>query len=105
MSTWTPEREAEIRARCDAATEGPWRYRPYPTCVIAAPHEEVADIQAGNDDAAFIAHARQDLPDALAEIERLRALLAEALAQAKAIDDATLDCGCAYRMLLVLEDD
>lgn len=40
MSTWTNERHEAARARCEAATEGPW----------------------------------DDLPDALDEIERLRAL-------------------------------
>jgi hypothetical protein len=53
--TWTDERHAAARARCEAATEGPWR-RQMP---------------------AFIASARSDLPAALDEIERLRARVTE----------------------------
>jgi hypothetical protein len=78
---WTPERLREARERCERATPGPWRtvdrwdgseVRSDPgTRVIVA-----VDLCA--EDAAFIAHARADLPAALAEIERLRDLLREA---------------------------
>lgn len=74
----TDERLAEIRARADAATEGPW----------AADHTEIYGLHRGiwiaecsreewgegDVDGAFIAHARTDVPDLLAEVDRLRAL-------------------------------
>jgi hypothetical protein len=66
---WTPERIRETRERCERATPGPWRtvdrwdgseVRSDPgTRVIVA-----VDLCA--EDAAFIAHAREDLPAALA---------------------------------------
>ncbi len=87
----------QIKARCEAATEGPWWkiVLPWRDCttepyVFAGPTEEphggipVADsplheaIESDIDNEAnmtFIAHARQDLPDCTAEIERLRGLL------------------------------
>ena len=99
----------EIRARCDAATAGPWdsgRYMcdwgfPF-VCYIKTPQHdpelygEGIELRYGgtvecfsklyNDDknrqcssdAAFIAHARADIPALLAEVERLRGLVWEA---------------------------
>lgn len=94
----TDTRLAEIAARCERATTGPW---------LVAVGEEVGhnwlvcgssrdDDNAGRmwcvetdsihasdvdgdarDDAAFIAHARTDIPTLLVEIERLRGLLAK----------------------------
>ena len=81
---------AEIKARCEAATPGPWvdRLRDFecldgygleshPTvetngktvCVLC---EREFDDDNDEADAVFIAHARQDIPDLLAEVERLR---------------------------------
>lgn len=85
---WTEARHAAVRERCEAATAGPWYAgtdcgalilysaactdsdEPEPAlyaeiCGAARSH------RASN--ARFIAAARQDLPAALAEIERLRA--------------------------------
>lgn len=56
----TPERLAEIKARAEAATSGPWD----DGCSHAVNGE-------------FIAHARQDIPDLVAEVERLRAALSD----------------------------
>ena len=79
----TEERFAEIRGREKAATQGPWRDE----CVIGRRKEietfhtirdkdgaivDVLPISAYHD-AAFIAHARQDIPALLDEVERLRA--------------------------------
>lgn len=75
-----------IRARCDAATPGPWMVfegaYPYGEGYVI---ESPADLVAGNfdheeggiirkEDAEFIAAARTDVPELLAEIERLRGL-------------------------------
>ena len=97
MSEWTTERHAAVKARCDAATPGPWAHM--------RQNKEGRDVSRGTvrpeaDDmpalaeccsqttklgergaydwesnAAFIAEARADLPDALAEIERLGNIL------------------------------
>jgi hypothetical protein len=85
-----------IRARCEAATPGPWRDGDYGQMVWATnPYghgdmrvadvrgwghltgvgtcnftpDKAAEIQDAN--YAFIAHARTDVPDLLAEVERL----------------------------------
>lgn len=93
------EQLAQIRARADAATKGPWylrltdeTYRDRPAhYYIASEVRGIVDVrpddafyvattQRGNAqaraDAEFIAHAREDVATLLAEIERLRAALA-----------------------------
>lgn len=91
----TAERIAQIRARADAATRGPWyvqltaetyidrpsRYPIYSevrgVVEITEGDTYVAQTKRGNEqaraDAEFIAHAREDVAVLLAEIERLRA--------------------------------
>ena len=95
----TPERIAEIKAREGKATPGPWVVDcngisskngtqilnagsciPDPQTAVdygGTVHdwkEEIYDYGVHKwDDAAFIAHARQDIPDLLAEVEWLRA--------------------------------
>ena len=72
---------AEIQARVDAATKGPWV-----TCGIyveTVPEfaldrfdimpETVAKADVGDHDAEFIAHARQDIPNLLAALEKSEA--------------------------------
>ena len=79
----TDEELKEIGARCQAATPGPWR-----AYVEGRDHESGSSFimtgegrNRGEDielagatvaDYDFIAHARQDVPRLLAEIERLR---------------------------------
>jgi hypothetical protein len=85
----TPARIAELRALCEAATAGPWRVSMTGYSVksndddaptIAIPHgvsvltSKQIDRWLAN--AEFIAAARTALPDALDEIERLRATVA-----------------------------
>lgn len=75
----------EIRKRCEAATPGPWvsyledRDQLSGESFIARganPAEEDLYLSGATDhDIEFIAHARQDIPVLLAEIERLRMLL------------------------------
>lgn len=89
-----------IRARMEAATEGPWE------ALGSDPYDTVIDtggaslgccpdcgVRAGFEraDAEFIAHARTDLPAALDEVTRLRAALDEARRER---DEALSNC-CA----------
>lgn len=85
------ERLAEIRARCDKATAGPWTVRaraPYHECDVIYHECDVRGPERGlfggqfakTVDAAFIAHAREDVPYLLAEIDRLRSELEAAKA-------------------------
>jgi hypothetical protein len=76
----------EIRARADDATWGPWvtgdQYREgglHPWEVVISqkfPIVELWDTTSGWADAKFIAHARTDVPALLAEVDRLRNLVA-----------------------------
>lgn len=70
-----------IRARCEAATPGEWKEEPNlggVPCVIApSQNRAIAELYRAHDgqscvDADFIAHARQDIPALLAEVDRLR---------------------------------
>ena len=105
----TKEQIAAIRARCAAATPGPWRnireplsgylrifsdtehggFRQPFICGIRA-----ADEQANND-AEFMAHARQDIQDLLDEIDRLTRERDAAIKDAR--DNAHYPCRiCAH---------
>jgi len=91
----TDEQLSEIEAREQAATLGPWQYGGVPydryeDPFIFGPNDEyvaqtTCDMQSGsqkhniNEDTIFIAHARQDIPDLLAEVRRLKDALAKAL--------------------------
>lgn len=69
------EREAEIRAREQAATEGPWepdRFSNGDRTPLAMPTESHGYFLRA--DAEFIAHARQDIPWMLERIDTVRAL-------------------------------
>ena len=76
---------AEIRARVDEATEGPWgapeRDGPYATVTDADTCEALfVAIDAGNSperDMEFIAHARTDVPRLLDAVEAVLAILNE----------------------------
>lgn len=80
----TDEEIAAIRARAEAATPGPWEtddveswyvYKVERGSGVATEVAEFLSRMLRQSDAAFVAHARQDVPDLLAEIERLRGLL------------------------------
>lgn len=73
------EEIGEIKTRCEQATAGPWR-----SYVEGIEHMSGSDfiMTGGKDiyltgattaDQDFIAHARQDIPKLVTEIERLRA--------------------------------
>ncbi len=92
----TPDELNKIKARCEAATEGPWDDDGMYSARGAASNNYALDprlnvsvvmAQHGGDvalinnlfpekqqraNSSFIAHARKDLPDCIAEIERLR---------------------------------
>ena len=75
------KRIAEIQERCDKATKGPWVMNPS-TWEISIPIVRAVELCTGSSDAegpegiaedkataSFIAHARQDLPDVLAQLQ------------------------------------
>lgn len=67
--TLTPERIAEIEARVNAATEGPWEVDF--TYVKNIDGVRIIDpYGCFPQEVEFIAHARQDIPDLLAEVMR-----------------------------------
>lgn len=77
------DRFAEVRARAEAATEGPWctdgweiytgtEYLPWASTWIGETCR-ASDTEGACADAAFIAAARSDVPVLLAEVDRLRA--------------------------------
>lgn len=76
----------EIIARCNRATPGPWRSRVEgrdhtsgSSFIMTGPDgargEDIELSGATPDDQDFIAHARQDVPRLVQEIQRLRSLL------------------------------
>lgn len=81
MSEWTQEQHDAARARCDAAPEGPWSTESLDGDAILCGSDGwdlATDPAMGNwfprSTAAFIAHARTDVPALLDEVERLRDL-------------------------------
>lgn len=73
----TDERIAELEDLCAAATPGPWTANGV-TGMIWAENDEVGTcIDISGNDSVFVAAARAALPEALAEIRRLRQRLAE----------------------------
>lgn len=85
----------EIRERCEAARPGPWRavddnaempqeYMPFWVICDGESYDDDSDwfseLHVGDfETALFIAHARQDIPALLAEVERLRTELEAAV--------------------------
>jgi hypothetical protein len=77
------ERLKEIRERAEKAAAGPWLHVHQLHIDQGAPHPDGTRLLSGGgweddyhlftaNDREFIAHARQDIPDLLAEIERLK---------------------------------
>lgn len=107
--TLTDERIEEIKARAEAATPEPWRQEG-PCVYFGYEGVEIHDARDHNNNAAFIAHARTDIPllisaleaekkradeaEALAEhLEAVLKLAAEMLTKASLCDDERLDEG------------
>lgn len=122
----TDEQLAEIEARCEAATPGPWaRKRGQFTRVVSFSDENgtvVASTYTSSfappkiqamENASFIAHARTDVPALLAEVKRLRRWQKEA---AEYFRNASLEehagpegtpqcqCGSCLKVLALLAD-
>jgi hypothetical protein len=69
----------EIKARAAAATPGPWKSKINGNTVrsygiISQTRKICSAISTLTADAEFIAHARTDIPDLIAEVERLQSL-------------------------------
>ena len=90
MSAISDERLAEMQARCDAATPGPWfteetprSQNGWPTCSVVAATYRKQNVYVAFGGVApeanrrFIAAARTDVPDLIAEVRRQEAALAE----------------------------
>ena len=72
----TKDRLKEIEARADAATDGPWMS--VDSYIGVEEAEDQAVGETGRDaDATFIAHARTDIPDLIAEVKRLQGEILE----------------------------
>jgi hypothetical protein len=83
-------RLAEIKAREQAATRGPWAFAyrgEYGVLEFPSGDSDSLDHAANNPpppgscferDSRFLNHVRQDIPDLLAEIERLQGLIKQA---------------------------
>jgi hypothetical protein len=73
------EELAEIQARCDRATPGPWtsyiegRDHESGSSFIMTSGEDINRVGMSDDDQDFAAHAREDVPRLIAEIRRLSA--------------------------------
>ena len=81
----TKQELAEMRARAEAATPPPWKAhctgpedRDWSVDRVAMMEQECGAIR-NERDATFIAHAREDVPSLLAEIDRLHKLLQDTL--------------------------
>ena len=78
QSFLTDEELQRMRQRCAAATPGPWksyiegRDHTSGSSFIMTSGEDIELTGATDADQDFIAHARQDLPQLLAEVQRLR---------------------------------
>ena len=75
------KRIAEIRERCEKATPGPWEARWLDDCFIEPkicmiPANGCYDYSKFEENSQFTAHAREDIPYLLGEIESLQAQLA-----------------------------
>jgi hypothetical protein len=101
MKAENTDRLAEILARADKATDGPWFVEAHqPTLtrrVVSDDHMLDASLgYLGNSnqaDAAFIAAARTDVPRLVAELVEARARLAAVLAACDAADQQHPDTG------------
>ena len=79
----------EIRARCEAATPGPWESSLGD--IFFGEYMLYVECAGTNEDSEFIAHAREDIPFLLGEAERMQKVIiaaAEACDAVNSINDA-----------------
>lgn len=78
----TPEQLRAIKGRCEQATEGPWEVEGRGGVHMSGRRDAYIVVQAKTgrclhgptwtyEDAVFVAHAREDVPALIAEVERL----------------------------------
>ena len=72
MTELTTTHEQAIRARLNPATKGPWTHDDDDGVVNGPIYGTYISWESWPEDANFIAHAREDIPALLAEIDRLR---------------------------------
>lgn len=94
----------EVRKRAEAATKGPWSYYGSDNVIVSEAEEysyapEIAEEFTITSDAEFIAHARQDVPALIAEVERLNGVVGTLVSDLELIEDHTEGRG----LLLVQE--
>ena len=88
MNRLTSEELQAIRVRAEKATAGKWRVDYGVTAYDRTVTTESFEILCENvppKDAEFIAYAREDVPKLVAEVERLRAAIIEAIADIETI--------------------
>ena len=82
----TPERLREIKERCERATPGPWEVEGRGGAHMNGARDYYIVVRGGDirnaslwtlEDAEFAAHAREDVPALVAEVERLWRILSE----------------------------
>lgn len=71
------EKLNEIKERTEKATSGPWEADLSRVYYGEENDELVCEIWKSFDDATFIAHAREDVPALVAEVERLNAEISD----------------------------
>ena len=96
--------EAQIRARCERATSGPWDWaRPEGggPAFITAPAQFVLEGRRNDsNDAEFIANARQDVPHLLDQLTASRQMLNERMEGARAeITDLRVELEVSRRLM------
>jgi DNA polymerase III epsilon subunit-like protein len=114
----TEEELAEIERRCAEATPGPWQVNRFDNDggeinwqvqQVPRPSEVIANVtddepKRAKHDAAFVAHAREDLPAAIAEIERLnRLVVATANADPSWVERCTTQAAEIERLATALQ--
>jgi len=98
------KRIAGIRERCGQATPGPWEVneaeigRGRTICLIEKQivGNDGKTIGATSENTDFIAHAREDVPYLLDEIEYLQAQLSATIAGQETLQQLVLDVTCKY---------